>query len=197
MSGLIGAILPSLLLQCGPTVSPDTLAAIMQVESGRHRWAINDNSTGKAYFPASEPAALSLVNTLLARGHKLAIGSMQIHSQWLGKLGLTPATLLDPCANVRVASLILQDNYRVCGLKGYQDTSRLDCALTAYWSGRFQPDSTYARKVRAHFAPAARPGTEPVARQAPSPWAPARPPGIFAEDRIFPPAAGQRTVMRY
>jgi type IV secretion system protein VirB1 len=196
MSGFIGAILPALLLQCGPAVSPNTLAAIMHVESSRHSWAINDNTTGKAYFPGSEPQALSLADGLLAQGHKLAIGSMQIHSQWLGKLGLTPAALLDPCINVHVASLILRDNDRVCALKGYQGKERLDCALTAYSSGRFQPDSAYARKVQLQLASAPKTIGPTIEPSAPTP-AP-RQTGVFADDRIFTPTTdSQHTAETY
>lgn len=193
MTPFIGAALPALLLQCGPSVSPDTLAAIMQVESGRHSWAINDNNTGKAYFPTSREQAQQLAHGLLAQGHKLAIGSMQIHSQWLGRLGLTPAALLDPCTSIRVASRILQDNYRVCAGKGFQQAARLDCALTAYWSGRFTPQSSYVGKVRAHAGGAVASPALPTA-------GPARPGAIFAADGIFAPARAdniQRTRSIY
>jgi type IV secretion system protein VirB1 len=172
MSTLFGMLLPALLAQCGPAVSPDTLEAVMQVESGRHGWAINDNSTGRAYFPSSAATARELARQLLRQGHALAIGGMQVHSRWLDRLGLTPDQLLDPCVNIHVASLILQDDYRTCGRKGYRESARLDCTLTAYWSGQFNPDSTYARKVRANGKK--RP-------PAPTP----APQDVFADDRIF------------
>ena len=179
MTALLGTLLPALLAQCGPAVSPDTLAAVMQVESARHGWAINDNSSGKAYFPPSAAAAAELAQQLLRQGHALAIGGMQVHSRWLGRFGLTPAQLLDPCVNIHVASLILQDDFRTCGRKGYRGSAQLDCTLTAYWSGRFQPDSSYVRKVRAN--------DRIISRPTPTPAATPVGPNVFADDHIFGP----------
>src|SRR5678815_1581395 len=74
----------SLVMQCGAPVPPAYLTAIMTGESSRGptKTHINSNKT-------------------------TAYGLMQINSSNLGWLGETPASIMEPCRNVRAAARLI------------------------------------------------------------------------------------------
>ena len=82
---------------------------------------------------------------LLARGHGLDLGVMQVNSANLARTGLTVATAFDPGASMRAGGMILTEAYHQC-LRG--DTGRdiaarqaaLRCAASVYNTGRERAD---------------------------------------------------------
>jgi type IV secretion system protein VirB1 len=94
-----------------PVVSPDVLLSVARVESGFDPLAIHDNRTGEALHPASKADAVALARRLIAAGHSIDLGLMQITSGNLGWLGLSVTAAFDPCASIRAGSRVLLAGY--------------------------------------------------------------------------------------
>lgn len=132
---------------CAPRVAPRTTLAIMQVESGGQPWAINDNDARRSYFEPSKDAAVSLAQELLAQGHNIDMGLMQVNSSHLPTLKLSIDALFDPCVNVAVGSQILVDAYRSAARTYGPGERALAHAFQIYNSGRPDGAPAYARLV--------------------------------------------------
>lgn len=89
---------------CAPEVAPVTLVAMERAESGFDPLAIYDNTTHVGWRPRSRRKALWLAENLIAAGHRLDLGLMQIDSANLAGLHLTLSQAFDPCASLRVAA---------------------------------------------------------------------------------------------
>lgn len=76
-------------------------------ESGLYPNALHDNTTGKRYAPATETEAVALARQLIAAGHRLDAGLMQVTSANWAAYGLTVETAFDPQANVCAGARIL------------------------------------------------------------------------------------------
>lgn len=108
MSPLTLAAFLALAEQCAPSVAPETLAAIVKVESAFHPYAINVNGPGGGPIqPKSLPEAVSVARSLLAAGRSADFGLGQINGKNFGWLGLTPETVFDPCRNVAASAAVL------------------------------------------------------------------------------------------
>lgn len=132
---------------CGPWVHSDTLRAVAVVESAGHPWALG-TPHGAIFAPSRAAAERVLVRALRAEP-SVDIGLMQINSQWLPRLKIEPASLLDPCVNVRVAAAILAANFIKASRPGRSHVQALVAALSAYHSGSETAAVDYAAKVLA------------------------------------------------
>ena len=130
---------------CGPWVHPDTIAAVVAVESNGHPWAIG--TPHGAYFPRTHTEAARVLARSLQSEASVDIGLMQINSHWLPKLRVAPAALLDPCTNVRVGAAILAANFVAAQRPGRTLLATLVAALSAYNSGSESGAVSYAAKV--------------------------------------------------
>lgn len=136
--------------QCAPFVAPSTMAAIVHVESSGNPHVILDNATGKDYFPDSVGEGVSIINHLLAIGHRqLDVGIAQVDTENFASYGLTPATALNACANIRVGARILQAAYKQSAAVYGPGQVALYHAFEAYNSGRLIGDPGYANKILA------------------------------------------------
>jgi type IV secretion system protein VirB1 len=98
---------------CAPSISPETLAGVAQTESGFDDAAIHDNTTRRTYLPATHAQAIALASELVvADGHSVDLGLMQINSANLSRLGLSLAEAFDACKSMQASAQILQENYR-------------------------------------------------------------------------------------
>lgn len=129
-------IAPALFLalanRCAPEVAPGTLAAIAGAESGFNTLAIHDNTTRQSMAALDTPGAVATATALIAAGHSVDLGLMQIDSANLGRLGLTVATAFDACSSVRAAGTVLSGDYQPDGA-GRQ--AALLAALSRYNTG--------------------------------------------------------------
>lgn len=87
--------------------------AIARQESHFHPWAVNIG--GQSYFPASREDALALI-ARKGRGKSFDVGIMQVNSWWLKKLGISPATAIDPQNNATLGVWILAQEIQRHGL---------------------------------------------------------------------------------
>ncbi|WP_395641432.1 transglycosylase SLT domain-containing protein [Rudaea sp.] len=130
---------------CGPWVHPDTLRAVAVVESHAHPWAIG--TPQGAIFPHTRSDAERQLARALRTEPSVDVGLLQINSQWFPRLHLAPASLLDPCVNVRVGAAILAANFVAASRPGRSHLHALVAALSAYNSGSETAAVTYAEKV--------------------------------------------------
>ncbi|MBS0984276.1 lytic transglycosylase domain-containing protein [Gluconobacter cerinus] len=109
---LTAFLLTQLVTQCAPGDAPETLQAVASVESGFNTLAINDNTTRERYAPASEADAVATANRLLAAGHSVDLGLMQINSKNLPSLGLSVPDAFNACQSIRAGARVLRDGYQ-------------------------------------------------------------------------------------
>jgi type IV secretion system protein VirB1 len=184
------AALAALVSSCAPSIAPDTMTAVVMVESSANPLAIGDNTARRSYTPRDIREAVATATMLLSRGHNIDLGLGQVNSDHLGGTVSVPA-LFDPCQNLRVASSILAADYTHAFDVFHDQRYALRAALGAYNTGSIYAGQGYASRVVAaaavpslsiltaasplqslpvHGSPAATPvpTREPIA--APGPW---------------------------
>jgi type IV secretion system protein VirB1 len=85
MVGLSTFIMFELALAHAPQVAPETVLAFAYVESRFDPLAIHSNSERRNYVAGSVSEAVELTRSLLAKGHSLDLGLMQINDANLAK----------------------------------------------------------------------------------------------------------------
>ena len=122
-----------------PSVAPETLVSFAQYESRLEPTAIHDNSTGETFLPGTPAAATKLAAALLAQGHSLDLGIMQVNSANLPRVGLMVATAFDPGQSIRAGAVILTEAYQRCRHDGtVAEQPALRCAASIYNTGKEQ-----------------------------------------------------------
>jgi type IV secretion system protein VirB1 len=101
------ALFVNLAAACAPQVAPQTLAAIAQTESRLDPLAIGDNTAHRSYRPQSKADAIALARRLIAAGHNLDLGIMQINQTNMNWLGLTLDRAFDPCHSLWAGATVL------------------------------------------------------------------------------------------
>jgi type IV secretion system protein VirB1 len=144
-------VLAGLLATCAPGVDVRTEASVVAIESSAWPYALNDNDTGRAYYPETLDQAKALLRRI--SGHQVAVGIAQVDSVNFGTYGVDAVQLLEPCMNLRVGSAILAAYYR----QAYRRTSgtteeehrqaALREAFSAYNSGSPTKAKKYAALV--------------------------------------------------
>ncbi len=177
-----------LALRCGAIVAPSTLASVARTESAFQPLTINDNTTGTRGVPANQDIALRIASKLLAAGHSVDLGIMQINSANFAKVGLTTASAFDPCQSIAAAAMILSHSYAGGETHAAQQAA-LRVALSRYNTGDAQRgfDNGYVHKVELaarRVVPALDVGGLPTAAISP---APAPPPSLPSADPNAPP----------
>ena len=122
-----------------PSVAPETLAAFAQRESGLNPNTIHDNTTRLSFYPATAEAAIVLAASLLAQGHNLDLGLMQINCANLVNVTLTVRSAFDPGESLRAGAQILVAAYQQCRHRGeVEPQAALRCAASVYNTGTEQ-----------------------------------------------------------
>lgn len=102
----------ALAVQCAPTVAPETLLSVVQVESRFEPLAIGVNGLPRVTLaPTSVDDAVARAGELIAAGRSLDLGLAQINSKNLPWLGLSLREVFEPCANLKAAARVLQEGY--------------------------------------------------------------------------------------
>lgn len=119
---------------CAPYIAPETIQAVIQVESSGNPLAINVNGVG-TFSPTDLNQAIAIAKYFIAQGRKVDLGLMQVDSENLASSGQTVRTIFDPCANIAAGGRILENDYRTALRAGQIGASALDAALSAYNTG--------------------------------------------------------------
>lgn len=122
--------------QCAPTVAPETLLSIVQVESGFDPLAIGVNGEPRIVVVARSPAeAAAKASALISAGRSVDLGLAQINSRNLAWLGLTVEGAFDPCRNLAAAARVLQAGYSIKTAASAGEQPALRTALSRYNTG--------------------------------------------------------------
>lgn len=128
---------PQLAHQCAPAVHANTLAHVVQVESGYNPYAIGVVGAHLERQPRNRDEALATAAWLATHHFNYSVGLAQVNQSNFTKYRLTVATAFEPCRNLQVAAAILTD----CYLRAYQIRSdkqpALHDAFSCYYSGTF------------------------------------------------------------
>lgn len=138
--------------QCAPAVHPQTLAAIVQTESGFNPWAIGVVNGRLERQPRNQSEAVATAKALIEAGYNASFGLGQINVSNFAKHALDLTSVFEPCRNLAAASSILSEAYGRA-LRIYRDEqSALKAALSAYYSGNFATGFRhgYVQKVTAN-----------------------------------------------
>ncbi|MCF3642941.1 transglycosylase SLT domain-containing protein [Rhizobium sp. TRM95111] len=153
--------LMALVEQCAPTVAPQTMAAVVQVESSFNPYAIGVVGGRLARQPKSLDEAVATAQSLEAQGFNFSVGIAQVNRYNLPKYSLSYARAFDPCENLRAGSKILEECYgRAHARMPGKEQEALQAAFSCYYSGNFtrgfRPDKagdpSYVQKVLASAA---------------------------------------------
>ncbi len=149
--------LEQLLVQCAPQVAPDTMMAIIRVESGGNPHAINVNGSQRlARQPTSRQEAIGWASWLIAREYSVDMGLAQVNSGNLQRLGVGAAQMFEPCDNIKAGARILSENYAGASKRYGTGQNALRAAISAYNTGNYQGGfaNGYVAKVDASAAAA-------------------------------------------
>ncbi len=152
---IIPVALAAALHACAPAAAPDTMAAIIAVESRGWPYAVNDNTARHSYRPRTREEALRVATAALRAGHSVDVGIAQVNSGNFRAFNVDAATMLEPCANLRVGSAILANAYRAAAARYPKRPQALWHAIMAYNSGSIYAGESYVRSVVAAASPTA------------------------------------------
>jgi type IV secretion system protein VirB1 len=156
----VGAFM-NLAQRCGSNVSPLTLAAVAKTESKFESLLLLDNTTQiSRTYNALEPAA-SAAEHLIAKGHSVDVGLMQINSANLKQLGIKPRDALDPCTSIRAGASILTRDFLASrraptpqiALRDALSMYNTGNTTNGYTNGYVQKVESAAESLAAHFDP--------------------------------------------
>lgn len=126
----------ALAAQCAPTVAPETLLSVVQVESRFEPLAIGVNGLPRVTLaPTSVDDAVARAGEFIAAGRNLDLGLAQINSKNLAWLGLSLREVFEPCANLRAAARVLQDGYGRSDPERVGEQAALRTTLSYYNTG--------------------------------------------------------------
>lgn len=126
----------ALALACAPQVHPTTAQALVSVESGFNAYAIGVVGGALVRQPRTRAEALATIDALRAAGWNYSVGLGQINVANFARLGLTPATALDPCTSLTAMQAVLAECYQRARPQAEPQTA-LRRALSCYYSGNF------------------------------------------------------------
>lgn len=171
----------ALAAQCAPTVAPETLLSVVQVESRFEPLAIGVNGAPRIEItPTSVEEAVGKAAALIAAGRNIDLGLAQINSKNLAWLGLSLREVFDPCTNLSAAARILADGYARSDAPRVGEQTALRTALSYYNTGHparglangyvGKVTSAAGTIVPAIGAPGAIPSDPPVAAAPTAAW---------------------------
>jgi len=123
--------------QCAPAVAPQTLAAIVRIESGFNPYAIGVVHGRLVRQPRREDEAIATVKALQAAGWNYSAGLAQINRENWSRYGLTVGTVFDACRNLSAGAAILRACFLRARVIHVQPQEALRAALSCYVSGNF------------------------------------------------------------
>lgn len=143
--------------ECAPTVAPQTMAAVVNVESDFGPFKIGVVGGRLARQPESREEAVATAQQLETEGWNFSLGMAQVNRYNLPKYGINYEQAFDACTSLRVGSKILEDCYVRASKRTPDPQAALHAAFSCYYSGNFtrgfQPDvagkPSYVEKVLA------------------------------------------------
>jgi len=125
--------------QCAPSVSPHTIAAIVQVESNFNPYAIGVVGGSLKKQPTSKEEALRATKQLLSENKNFSVGIAQINRHNLPAYSATFEQAFDACKSLNMGAQILEKCYVKAKEKFPKEDEQytLKMAFSCYYSGNF------------------------------------------------------------
>lgn len=127
-----------LALECAPSVAPQTMAAVVSVESDFNPYAIGIVDGYLPRQPVSYEEAVATAHALSASGWNYSIGLAQINIRNLETYHLSVEEAFRPCTNLRVGSEILTRCFVDHPDADQDPQAALRDALSCYYSGNYR-----------------------------------------------------------
>lgn len=149
--------------QCAPNIAPQTVIAIVRTESRGRPLALNVNGGSQPSGQRDAAAAAATARRYIAAGYSVDLGLGQINSRNMRALGLTWATVFDPCTNIAALGRVLTGNYEAA-LSGREPQAALRIAFSLYNTGSPSRGfrNGYVRQVVANAGIADAPSSDPA-----------------------------------
>lgn len=119
--------------QCAPDVATEAVVPLVMTESGGDDLSINVNH-GPRVRAGSVAEGAALVRRYMAKGLTVDVGLAQINSANFVRLSVTVEQVFEPCTNLRLASLVLQDGYSLAS-KHYAGLDAISATYSLYNTG--------------------------------------------------------------
>lgn len=145
-----------LIARYAPHVHPQTLTAIIDVESSGWPWTIHDNVTGRSFYLPTYIGAVRLARRLIDLGHNPDLGIAQINAGNLSNLHLRVEEVFIPQDNIWAAGRILTQDYQAvvnrygAAWVNEHPLEAVRMATSAYNTGSLYAGKDYVSKVVAH-----------------------------------------------
>jgi type IV secretion system protein VirB1 len=187
MLGLLFQLAP-LLRTCSPEVAPETMAAIVEVESGNNPLAISVVGAKLKTQPTNAVEAADVAQQLEGLGKTFSVGIAQLPAKDLSKLGLTYDSAFDPCENLKAASQRLVTCYQKAKKRSafVEDQTALSDALSCFKFGNFKKGYQSASKGTLSYVDQVRAAAQPLP--------PYTVPSLLLPFSTFPPVPFSLTV---
>ncbi|HEY1656028.1 MAG TPA: lytic transglycosylase domain-containing protein [Candidatus Tumulicola sp.] len=141
--------LAALIQRCAPQVAPNTMAAIVRVESGGNPFAIGDNTTRRSYYPSNRASAETLAQRLLKAGHSIDLGVAQIDSVNFARFGVDIHSIFDACTNLNIGARIVASDHVLAEHYYGNGQVAVRHAIGMYNSGQLNAGMHYSNLVLA------------------------------------------------
>ena len=122
----------ALAVACAPMIDPTTARALVAVESGFSPHAIGVVGGALERQPLNRAEAIATARALASTGWSYSVGLAQINSRNFARLGLSPSSAFEPCANLWAMQVLLSECLERS--KGSPQLA-LRRALSCYYSG--------------------------------------------------------------
>lgn len=132
-------VLDQIIMRCSNLVALSTMKAIIKTESRGNPFAIGIN--GKLYLkhqPKNYKEAYSWLEYLEKYNYNIDIGIAQINIKNVHKYGYKAVDMLNPCTNIKLANVILQNYFKKLKQSNISDRHALFMAISAYNTGNYR-----------------------------------------------------------
>ena len=123
--------------ECATTVAPQTMAAIVSIESNFNPLAIGVVDGFLPRQPATLPEAIATAKSLSAAGWNYSIGLAQVNVHNLDRYGITLEQAFEPCVNLNVGAQILTECFVRHADSVTDPQHALRDAFSCYYSGNY------------------------------------------------------------
>lgn len=123
----------SLAQQCAPEVATEAVVPLVMTESGGDSLAVNVNK-GPRVRAGSIAEGAAIVRRYIAAGYTVDVGLAQINSANFARLGVTVEDVFEPCTNLKLASTVLQQGYRLAS-RHYTGLDAISATYSLYNTG--------------------------------------------------------------
>jgi type IV secretion system protein VirB1 len=96
--------------ECAPKIATEAVVPLVVTESGGDALRININR-GPRVRAGSVAEGATIVRRYMAAGYTVDVGLAQINSANFSRLGVTVEKAFEPCTNLTLASIVLQEGY--------------------------------------------------------------------------------------